>query len=132
MQRKHNSRLTPRARELRKSMTPQEKHLWYDFLRDYPVRFRRQMVIDGFIADFYCHSAWLAVEIDGAQHYSEQGLAYDNERTAIIEGRNIKVIRFTNSDVDQHFNAVCETIDREVRERMTNPTTIASQWSPSP
>ena len=61
----------PLAKTLRKNATPQEKHLWYDFLSTYPVRFQRQKAIDNFIADFYCHEAKLVIEIDGSQHYTK-------------------------------------------------------------
>ena len=61
----YQGKLIPRAKELRKGATKQENHLWYDFLRGYPMRFQRQKTIDGFIADFYCHVARLVVEVDG-------------------------------------------------------------------
>ena len=70
-----NDALLPNARTLRKEMTPQERHLWYDFLRSYPVKFYKQRIIGPYIVDFYCASAKLVVEINGSQHYDEQGLA---------------------------------------------------------
>lgn len=81
----YQGKLIPRAQELRKKATKQENHLWYDFLRDYPIRFQRQKTIDSFIADFYCHTARLIIELDGSQHYEEQGVERDKERTAILE-----------------------------------------------
>lgn len=69
MQRKHNKNLTENARYLRRNMTKEEKRLWYDFLKDYPIRFLRQKVIDTYIADFYCHKARFIIELDGSQHY---------------------------------------------------------------
>ena len=99
-------------------MTPQEKHLWYDFLRSYPVRFQRQKTIKSFIADFYCHKAKLIVEIDGSQHFSEQGMAYDNERTNILKEFDLEVIRFSNYDVNTNFEGVCVEIDRVVKRRI--------------
>ncbi len=66
----YNKKLIPRAKELRKNMTKQENHLWYDFLRIYPVRFQRQKTIDNYIADFYCHKAKLIIELDGSQHFT--------------------------------------------------------------
>ena len=95
----YQGKLIPRAKELRKDATKQENHLWYDFLRGYPMRFQRQKTIDGFIADFYCHVARLVVEVDGSQHYDEQGLAYDKERSAIFAEYGVKVIR-CNSETD--------------------------------
>ena len=94
----YKSTLISRAKELRKQATPQENHLWYDFLRSYPVRFQRQKTIDSFIADFYCHAAKLVIEIDGSQHYEQQGQAYDRERTAILEHYGLEVLRFSNRD----------------------------------
>lgn len=87
MNRKHNSDLTTNAKSLRKNMTKEERHLWYDFLKNYPVRFLRQKVIDDYIVDFYCHSARLIVELDGSQHYEEKGLQNDRIRTKKIEIR---------------------------------------------
>ena len=75
-QRRREVALIPFAKELRKNATKQEKHLWYDFLSSYPIRFQRQKAIDNFIVDFYCHQAKFVVEIDGDQHYTDKGLAY--------------------------------------------------------
>lgn len=99
-------------------MTKQEKHLWYDFLRDYPVKIYRQRSIDCFIADFYCSRTHLVIEIDGSQHYTEEGLAYDKERTEALERHNLKVIRFSNIEVDQQFESVCCKIDQIIREEI--------------
>ena len=110
--------MIPRAKELRKAMTPQETRLWYGFLKDYPVRFQRQKTISSFIADFYCFRARLIVEIDGVQHYTAQGKAYDLERSAILERYGLKVIRFTNQEVEEHFRRVCVSIAQTVAERM--------------
>ena len=114
---KHN--LIPRAKDLRKNATKQENHLWYDFLRTYPIRFQRQKTISGFIADFYCHEAKLVVEVDGAQHYEEKDLAYDARRTAALEGFGLTILRFTNGDIDQRFSAVCQLIDHTVKQRLS-------------
>ena len=114
----YQTKLVPRAQELRKNATKQENHLWYDFLSAYPVHFRRQVPINSFIADFYCHTAKLVIELDGSQHYEEQGLTYDQERTAILVQYGLKVLRFSNLDVDKNFEGVCTMIDLTVRERM--------------
>lgn len=111
---KHNTRLTPAAKALRKNMTKEERRLWYDFLRDYPVRFLRQKVIDNFIVDFYCREAGLVIELDGSQHYEENGLARDRIRTEQLEHRNLRVIRVPNNEINANFEAVCEYIDRQV------------------
>ena len=108
---KHNKILTPYAKKLRKNMTKQEKHLWYDFLRTYRLRFLRQKVIENYVVDFYCSKAKLVIEIDGGQHYTEEIMEYDKKRTEILEGYGLKVIRFTNSDIDNNFEGVCNNID---------------------
>ena len=118
MDRKHNSKLTENAIKLRKNMTKEERHLWYDFLRNYPVRFLRQKVIDNFIVDFYCHEARLVIELDGSQHYEEAGLKSDLCRTEIIEKRNLLVIRIPNNDITRDFRGVCEYIDQIVKSRL--------------
>ncbi|MBQ7792568.1 MAG: DUF559 domain-containing protein, partial [Clostridia bacterium] len=99
MERKHNTELTTNARTLRKNMTKEERHLWYDFLKSYPARFLRQKVIDNYIVDFYCHSARLIIELDGSQHYEEKGLLKDKIRTERIEQRKLTVIRIPNNEV---------------------------------
>ena len=114
----YNSKLIPRAKELRKNMTRHERHLWYDFLKNYVVAFQRQKTIRSFIADFYCFKARLIIELDGSQHYSEQGLAYDNERDAILKSCDLEILRFSNRDIDEHFDSVCEVIDRTVKKRV--------------
>ena len=117
-QRPYNPAMTPRAQELRREATPQEKHLWYDFLSTYPFRFLRQRVIGSYIVDFYCHEARLVVEIDGGQHYTAEGLEYDRHRTAFLESLQLQVIRFTNRDVEQHFEHVCKMIEDAVMHQL--------------
>ncbi len=118
MNRKHNFKLTNNARILRKNMTKEERHLWYDFLRKYPVRFLRQKVIDDYIVDFYCSKARIIIELDGSQHYEEDGLQKDKIRTAIIEKRKLTVIRIPNNEINKNFNGVCEYIDLKVKENL--------------
>ena len=101
-------------------MTRQEKHLWYDFLRYYPVNIYKQRVIDNFVVDFYCHSARLVIELDGSQHYTNQGKSHDEERTKIFEGYGIDVLRFSNKDIDDNFEGVCYMIDKVIKERIEN------------
>ena len=103
------------AKNLRKNATPQENHLWYDFLLKYEIKFQRQKAIDHFIADFYCHQAKLVIEINGSQHDTENGKQKDAFRTEILEGYDLKVIRFTNSDINTNFSGVCEYIDVVVK-----------------
>ncbi len=113
----YSKELIIRAKELRKNATRQENHLWYDFLRSHPVRFQRQKVIDRFIVDFYCHEVKLVIELDGSQHFSEQGMSYDNERTDILSKFGITVLRFTNLDIERNFRAVCEKINDTVKQK---------------
>ena len=108
-------------------MTKEEKHLWYDFLRTYPVRFLRQKVIDTFIADFYCHEARFVIELDGSQHYKTDELLKDAIRTRKIENRKLTVIRIPNNAVRANFRGVCEYIDLCVKESLHQP----DGWSPS-
>ncbi len=116
MERKHNSKLTQNAKVLRKNMTKEERHLWYDFLRSYPIRFLRQKFIDNYIVDFYCHRARIIIELDGSQHYEKKGLQKDKIRTKKIESRNLLVIRIPNNEVNKNFRGVCEYIDWQVKK----------------
>ena len=118
MDRKHNPTLTASARALRKNMTKEERHLWYDYLRSYPVRFLRQKVIDHYIVDFYCHDARLIVELDGSQHFDPVNQEKDRQRTKHLESRNLKVIRIPNNEVNLNFRGVCEYIDLCVKNRI--------------
>ena len=112
------------AQELRRNATREENHLWYDFLKNYPVQFRRQKPLGPYIVDFYCDKAALVVELDGGQHYEETGRAYDRVRTEFLsEQYGLKVIRFSNLDVKQNFEGVCMAIDRWVRERIPSSVT---------
>ena len=77
---KYNGNLISKAKELRKNSTPQENHLWYDFLRTYTLKFQRQKVIGNYIVDFYCDKAKIVIEIDGSQHYEDISKEYDAEK----------------------------------------------------
>ena len=105
----------PLAQDLRKNMTKQERHLWYDFLSSYPLRFRRQKQFGRYIVDFYCSGARLIIELDGSQHYTAEGLEYDRERSAYLEGLGLRIVRFYNSDIDKNFQGVCEQIETLAR-----------------
>ena len=119
MDRKHNKNIVPFAKELRKNMTKEERHLWYDFLRDYPVKFTRQKVLGKYIADFYCAKANLVVELDGSGHYEDVGLINDEKRTQYLEQYGIKVIRISNLDILKNFEGVCMYIDNEVKQSLS-------------
>ena len=131
MDRKHNTELTSNARNLRKNMTKEERHLWYDFLKWYHIRFLRQKVIDNYIVDFYSHSARLIIELDGSQHYEEKGLLKDKIRTERIEERKLTVVRIHNNEVNRNFEGVCQYIDIAVKESLRQSATDTSWESPS-
>ena len=120
MQRKHNKDIVPTAKMLRKNMTKEEKHLWYDFLCTYPVRFSRQKVLGKYIADFYCAEAKLVIELDGSGHYTEEGKQYDEERTAFLEEYGLTVIRIPNTEIHKNFRGVCEYIDHVVEQSLSH------------
>ena len=110
----YDPRLKNRARELRKNMTAAEKKLWNRYLRGHRLTFHRQKPIGFFIADFYCSKARLIIEVDGDSHYTEFGKGYDKDRTAIIEGFGLRVIRFSNEDVLKNLDGVVELIEKEL------------------
>ncbi len=121
MNRKHNPELTNLAKILRKNITKEERHLWYDFLSTYPVRFLRQKVIDNYIVDFYCHKARLIIELDGSQHYEKYNQEKDLIRTAHFASRNLMVLRISNADIHRNFRGVCEYIDHIVSNQLESP-----------
>ena len=119
MQSKHNKQLVPLSRQLRKEMTKEERHLWYDFLRTHSVRFSRQKVLGKYIADFYSAEAKLVIELDGSQHYEDRKADKDSERTAFLEKYGLTVIRISNNEVSRNFRGVCEYIDAAVRQSLS-------------
>lgn len=114
----YNKDLILRAKELRKNATPWERKLWFYFLKDYKIRFQRQKVIDNYIVDFYCFKAQLVIEIDGGGHYNDNQVQYDLKRTDVLQKSGLKVLRYSNLDVDNNFYEVCSQIDREVSMRI--------------
>ena len=114
-----NKKITPNAQKLRKKMTPWERKLWYQFLRQYPVQFHRQKVMKYYVVDFYCPQAMLVVELDGGGHYTPEQMEYDRRRTKYLESLNLKVVRFSNYDVDNNFYGVCTVIDEMVTSGAT-------------
>ena len=106
------------AQKLRREMTKEERHLWYDFLKVYPVQFKRQQPIGNYIVDFYCFKAKLVIELDGSQHCEPAEIEYDRRRTAFLEEKGLYVLRFSNLDVMRNFIGVCENIDVAVRDRL--------------
>ena len=118
---KHNELLMI-AKNLRHHMTSQEKRLWYDFLKNYPIKIYRQRIIDNFVADFYCYQARLVIELDGSQHYTPDGKLNDAERTEILERYGLLVMRFSNKDVEDKFEGVCSKINKTIMERIQKPS----------
>jgi len=108
------------AKNLRKNATPQENHLWYDFLRNYEVRFQRQKAIGNYIVDFYCFSAKLVIEIDGSQHFTDKEMVCDQQRTDYLEKLGLRVIRISNRQINEEFRAVCEHIDEMVKNSLSH------------
>ncbi|MBR1983431.1 MAG: endonuclease domain-containing protein [Clostridia bacterium] len=119
LQRKHNKDIVPTAKILRRNMTKEEKHLWYDFLRVLPVRFSRQKVLGKYITDFYCAKANLIIELDGSGHYTKHGIQYDEERTAFLEEYGLTVIRISNTEIHKNFWGVCEYIENFIKQSLS-------------
>ena len=118
MNKTKNANLTHNSKELRKNMTEDEQHLWYDFLKDLPVTFNRQKVIGPYIVDFYCATAKLVIELDGWQHWTEEVENKDRERDAYLKNLGITVIRYSNTEIKKEFNAVCNDILMKLKEAM--------------
>ena len=119
MQSKHNKQLVPLAKQLRKEMTKEERHLWYDFLRSYPIRFSRQKVLGKYIADFYSAEAKLVIELDGSQHYETDNMEKDEQRTTFLQGYGLSVIRIPNNEISKNFRGVCAYIDTAVKQSLS-------------
>lgn len=110
MNEKANKYLTNISQSLRKDMTPEEKRLWYDFFKKLPITINRQKVIGKYVVDFYCASAKIVVELDGSQHYEEKAQIKDKERDAFLSSLGLKVLRYSNYDLDKNFDGVCKDI----------------------
>lgn len=95
-------------------MTKEERHLWFDFLKNTQERWLRQKIIDNYIVDFYCAKVKLVIEIDGSHHFTEDRIIYDEIRSNILQQYGIEVIRFTNREIMLNFNGVCESIENSV------------------
>ena len=111
----YNKENIPLAKTLRKNMTPWERKLWYEFLRDYPIRFQRQKAIGNYIVDFYCAKTGLVIELDGGGHYTEEQAEKDALRTKDLESMKLTVVRICNLDIHRNFSGVCEYIDLIVK-----------------
>ncbi len=116
MNKNHNPNLTSVSKTLRKNMTKEERHLWYDFLKQLPQTVNRQKVIGNYVVDFYCASAKIAIELDGSQHFEDIGRNVDMQRDAFLQSKGITVLRYSNFDVNQNFTGVCADIMRHIDE----------------
>ena len=119
MERKYNPKIIPAAKMLRKNMTKEERHLWYDYLRTHKARFSRQKVLGKYIADFYSAQSKLVIELDGGGHYTEEAKKYDDERTAFLEAYGLTVVRIPNNEVNNNFRGVCDYIDLMVEQSLS-------------
>ena len=104
---KNNPNLTNYSQQLRREMTKEERHLWYDFLKRLPVTFHRQKVLGYYIVDFYCASAKLVIEIDGSQHFESEGLKSDAIRDDYLNDLGLTIKRYSSAEVNQDFDSVC-------------------------
>ncbi len=110
MNKTNNSKLTGNAKALRKNMTKEERHLWYDFLKLLPITVNRQKVIGKYIVDFYIASSKIVIELDGSQHYEDSGIENDAKRDEFLNSLGVKVLRYSNLDINQRFKSVCQDI----------------------
>ena len=125
-----NSKLLPNAKELRRNMTKEERHLWYDCLRYCSPRFRRQEIIGNYIADFFCYEARLVIELDGSQHYDPENIQSDQLRTNYFQSLGLTVMRFSNIDVNNHFSGVCQSIWNYLEFNGQHPSVSFADSSP--
>ena len=114
---RYNKALKPYAQKLRREMTKEEQHLWYQFFKPQGIKAKRQQIIRTFIVDFYIPSASLAIELDGSQHYEQEAQARDQERDAALDRLGLLVLRYSNSDINLRFRDVCEDILRHLEPR---------------
>ncbi len=118
MNKNSNGKLTEISRTLRKNMTKEERHLWYDFLKDLPQNVNRQKVFGTYVVDFYIASAKLVIELDGSQHFYDEGKEKDAKRDAYLKDMGLKVLRYSNLDVLTNFEGVCEDILNHIRQNL--------------
>ena len=125
MNQTRNAKLTPNAKTLRKTMTKEERRLWYDCLKILPVTVNRQKVIGRYIVDFYCASAKTVIELDGSQHFEDAALEADQERDAYLSSLGLTVLRYTNLQVNRNFKEVCEDVCRHIMHASTSSPAAA-------
>ena len=106
----YDPKLASNAKTLRKNMTKEERHLWYDFLKALPLMVHRQKVIGKYIVDFYIAERKIVIELDGSQHYEAQGQMADQVRDAYLKSLGMSILRYSNADVNYRFEEVCSDI----------------------
>ena len=114
MRKKHNSDLTNLSQTLRRNMTPEEKHLWYDFLKNLPVHVRRQKIIGHYIVDFYVSDPPTVIELDGSQHGEGFQHLKDVKRDFELRELGCQILRYPNTMIHQNFNDVCRDIENHL------------------
>ena len=110
----YNPKLTGNSQALRKRMTKEEKHLWYDFLKKLPVTVKRQYNIENYIVDFFIPSAKIVIELDGSQHFEIEAKHLDNLRDIELSTYGIRVLRYTNMDIRERFEGVASDILKNI------------------
>ena len=139
MKKHYNKQLTENSKQLRKNMTKEERHLWYDFLKGLPATINRQKVIGNYIVDFYCDAIKTAIELDGSEHFNDHGIEYDKKRDEYLNSLGIRVLRYSNYDVNTRFKSVCEDILKEtginlqakdIASKLTSSSTASGPPSP--
>ena len=122
MNNKRNPHLKEFSQTLRREMTKEERHLWYDFLKTLPITVHRQKVFTRYIADFYIAEKNMVIELDGSQHYEDEGKCSDRARDEFFASQGIKVLRYSNADINQNFDGVCEDILRNLNTSSVCPS----------
>ena len=122
MNSQYNEKLTGLAKGLRRNMTREERHLWYDFLKTLPIMVHRQKVIGNYIVDFYVAEKQTVIELDGSQHYYPEGRERDCCRDKYLESLGIRILRYSNRDVNLQFESVCEDIWQKLKVDGTKPS----------
>ena len=115
MNHSYNSKLTANARRLRKNMTKEERHLWYDCLKQLPVTVHRQKTIGSYIVDFYIASHQIVIELDGSQHYETEHHEKDMQRDKYLTDVGCTVLRYSNADINVRFQSVCQDIHQHIQ-----------------
>ena len=130
--RSHNPNLKPAAQKLRREMTREERHLWYDFLKALPVNVHRQKVIGPYIVDFYIAQAKLVIELDGSQHFEPEHRQMDAARDQYLSALGLTVLRYSNREIHESFQRVCQDIWRRVFPEETPHPSQPPAVPPSP